>query len=484
MLLNNLSVRWKLNVIILMVTTIALLIAVTAFAIYDQVSLRKAIANEMRTLATVIGKDSAAALTFYNAEPAEDSLRSLSPEETIQAAALYTADGLLLASYFKGGRKRSLPASAEEAGHGYRGSLLLLFEPVFIDGDNVGTVFIQADTSYLHDRLKRYLGISFLIIIFVTIIAFCLSSRFEKIISRPLRRLLATAQIVSEKQGQKNYCKRTGYDELTQLKEILLHIKEQEKEILRSKEEAEKANRAKSEFLANMSHELRTPLNAVIGYSEMLMEDLEDEDLDEERLPGDLEKIRDAGKHLLDLINGVLDISKIEAGKVELYNEDVDLNALVKYVNNVMDPLVKKKGNKFKNLVNGELPTVMGDYTKLKQILINLIGNAAKFTHDGEVSLDLFCENGTMIFTVSDTGIGMTKEQAAKIFLPFEQADSSTTRKYGGTGLGLTICKTFTEMMGGDIHVKSEEGNGSQFIVKIPIKLASNSERDLPLSVI
>lgn len=239
---------------------------------------------------------------------------------------------------------------------------------------------------------------------------------------------------------------------------------------------AEEANRSKSEFLANMSHELRTPLNAIIGYSEILEEDAADTGQDS--FVPDLQKIRNAGKHLLGLINDVLDISKIEAGKMELHLESFDLATVVKEIAETVLPLAEKNGNSLVLNCPPHLDEMHADLTKVKQSLLNLLSNACKFTQNGEIRLDVESQNpphdgndaaqNRFIFRISDTGIGMTPDQLTKLFKSFSQADASTTRKYGGTGLGLAITKSFSTMMGGDISVESTYGVGSTFTIWFP----------------
>jgi signal transduction histidine kinase/DNA-binding response OmpR family regulator len=242
-------------------------------------------------------------------------------------------------------------------------------------------------------------------------------------------------------------------------------------EAQQARSSAEEASRSKSAFLANMSHELRTPMNAIIGYCEMLLEDAQDAGNDE-YIP-DLEKIQGAGKHLLALINDILDLSKIEAGKMDLYLEDIDVPAAIKDVENTIKPLVHQKGNTLIIECPDALPKLRADLTKLRQGLFNLLSNANKFTDKGEIAFSVTTEqadDGQWIsFRVADTGIGMTQEQVGKVFEAFTQADSSTTRKYGGTGLGLTITKTFCQMMGGDITAQSEPGMGSTFTIRLPM---------------
>src|SRR5215475_8243360 len=235
----------------------------------------------------------------------------------------------------------------------------------------------------------------------------------------------------------------------------------------------EMASEHKSAFLASMSHELRTPLNAIIGYSEMLYETAQDEG-QQEFLP-DLAKIRDAGRHLLGLINDILDLSKIEAGKMDLYLEEVDLVALIEEVRAIVEPLAAANGNQLDILCAPALGTLYTDRTKLKQSLLNLLSNAGKFTHDGRVSLEVSPAAGEISFIVSDTGIGMTEEQQGRLFQAFSQADASTTRQYGGTGLGLAITKLFCEMLGGRIAVESIPGQGSTFTITLPDSSRSTS---------
>jgi GAF domain-containing protein/DNA-binding response OmpR family regulator/anti-sigma regulatory factor (Ser/Thr protein kinase) len=240
----------------------------------------------------------------------------------------------------------------------------------------------------------------------------------------------------------------------------------------------EAADRHKSEFLANMSHELRTPLNAIIGYSEMLQEDAAD--LGAEQFTDDLKRINAAGKHLLELINAVLDLSKIEAGKMELYLETFDVVALVRDIAAVIQPLAGKNANRLEVRCPDEAGTMHADLTKVRQALFNLLSNACKFTDRGTISLvvtrEAVGDQDWMVFNVSDTGIGMTPEQLARLFEAFSQADAATTRKYGGTGLGLALSRRLCRMMGGDVTVESEAGRGSTFTIRLPAHIAAALE--------
>ena len=257
-----------------------------------------------------------------------------------------------------------------------------------------------------------------------------------------------------------------------QSKQLVRSRKEIEKNsaaLAEARDAADSANRSKSMFLANMSHELRTPLNAIIGYSELLAEEAEDSG--NEAIIPDLQKIRGAGNHLLGLINSVLDLSKIEAGKMDLVLEETDVAELIEGVRTTIGPLVKNKGNAL--VFEGDnLGRMRVDVTKLRQVLFNLLGNASKFTEQGTISLRVRREPRSpgdwLVFEVADTGIGMTPEQQAKVFEPFVQASAATSRKYGGTGLGLALSRRFAELLGGDIAMTSEVGVGTTFTVGIP----------------
>lgn len=266
-----------------------------------------------------------------------------------------------------------------------------------------------------------------------------------------------------------------------QLKEEIEIRKKTELAFKKAKEVAEQANLAKSQFLANMSHELRTPLNAIIGYSEILFEEAKDqaEETGNSDYADDLLKIIQAARHLLAMINDVLDLSKIEAGKMQIHTETFDLAEVISEITSTISPLTTKNQNVLQVIWQGREGLVHSDITKIRQILINLLGNASKFTDRGIIQLRVGIEDDDkgmswVRFQVKDSGIGISPEQQAKLFQPFIQADASTTRKYGGTGLGLTISQHFTEMLGGYLTLDSKVGEGSTFTVLIPAQFSEN----------
>jgi PAS domain S-box-containing protein len=229
----------------------------------------------------------------------------------------------------------------------------------------------------------------------------------------------------------------------------ITHQKTIEAAIENARNLAEQASRTKAEFLANMSHELRTPLNAIIGYSQILQEDLED--IGQDGALSDLKRIESAGKHLLRLINDVLDLSKIDAGKMDLYIESVSVPRLMDEVQSLTSPLALKRSNTLEFDIPRDMPVLQLDFTKLKQCLLNLVSNACKFTEEGAIRVTARVQGGSISFEVADNGIGMTEAQIDKLFQAFTQADASTTRQFGGTGLGLAITRRFCQMMGGDV---------------------------------
>lgn len=313
-------------------------------------------------------------------------------------------------------------------------------------------------------------------------IAAIVAWRTSRAIAEPVITVTQVAEQVARKPNFDLRAPVTTEDEIgllaKSLNRLIERVSERTKELEQAKEQAEAASKAKSVFLANVSHELRTPLNAVIGLSQLLKDDAIDINLSGE-FTSDLETINAAGKHLLELINEILDLSKIEAGKMTLYPEIFEIATLINNVVLTVKPAIEKNGNFLEIDYDEQLGTMYADQTRMRQVLTNLLGNAAKFTTNGKITLTVKREKlesspdapfGTISFIVSDTGIGMSLSQQKQLFQPFTQGDTSTTKKYGGTGLGLAITRHFCQMMGGEILVKSQLGVGSTFTVYLPLK--------------
>jgi signal transduction histidine kinase/CheY-like chemotaxis protein len=507
MSLQSLSIRRKLILITMLTSSSALLLSSASFLIYDLVSFRHLLTQDLKTQAEIIGYNSAAAMAFKDEPAATATLSALTVKGDVLAAVLYSPDGKMFAQYFRNDKTlpKFIPPRSQEKGYRLEGRYLEVWHDVTLNGERLGTLFLQSDMRQWSTRAKRYAGICLVFVLISGFLAFLVSSKLQKVISGPIVHLKDTMRMVSlnknyEVRAVKSYADEIGSlidgfntmlseiqhrdtalrganDELQtrtrELEEEISHREQAQEELLKAKYVAEEASRAKSTFLANMSHELRTPLNAIIGYSEMLEEEAQDSATI--KTVQDLQKIRSAGKHLLALINDVLDLSKIEAGKMSLHLETFDVSGMIEEIVTTLQPAVEKNSNTLRVHLAEEVGMMRADITKVRQILFNLLSNACKFTDHGTIAVDVdrSTEEGQnwLRFRVTDTGIGISAKHRENLFQEFAQADTSIARKYGGTGLGLAITHRFVQLMKGHIEVESQPGQGSTFTVHVPAQV-------------
>jgi signal transduction histidine kinase/DNA-binding NarL/FixJ family response regulator len=507
---HDLSIKRKLTLITMLTSSAALVLSALSFLIYDLISFRHLLIQDLRTQAEIIGYNSAGAMEFKDVPAATATLTALTAKEDIVAAVLYGVDGKVFAHYSRTNDAfpKVLPSLAQDQGYRFYGGYLQVFHDVTLNGEHLGTLFLQSDMRQWSVRAKRYGGILCIFVLISGSFALFVSSKLQRLISRPILHLEDSMREVS---ANKNYsvratksygdeigrlidgfntmlseiqhrdgALRSANDELKtrtlELEKEILHRRQTQEELLTAKHTAEEASRAKSTFLANMSHELRTPLNAIIGYSEMLDEEARESGRSEN--VEDLRKIQSAGKHLLSLINDVLDLSKIEAGKMGLHLEDFEVLPLIDEIATILQPAAAKNSNEIKIHVSENLGFMRADITKVRQILFNLLSNACKFTDHGTIALDVDQNDrdGYIRFRISDTGIGISEKQQQNLFFEFSQADASIARKYGGTGLGLAITHRFVQLMRGRISVESEPGKGSIFTVQLPTQMVLDTK--------
>ena len=477
---DKLGIRSQLVMLIALLLTI-FEIGTLSLTYWFDVKERQALAIEQtQTLGRTMNHDLIRALINPQAESLSDISFRLSGFESVYALILLDNNNAEVFQYRHPLDKESnLVTENVNADPYFSDDFLLLREPLVSDNHSFGSVIFKISLSSYKTRLREQLITLLLVFPIGLLIGLYIAWWISRTYTQPFT-ILADAMKASDVQHNKyQYVTTQAENEISDMYNgynRMIHQIEETNEGLRKainrKNESDTANQAKSAFLANMSHELRTPLNAIIGYSEMIKETASDSN--QTQLAQDSKNINIAGQHLLSLINNVLDLSKIEAEKMDVYLEEIDVEKLLNELTSTISPLINEKNNHLILEIEENIGVITADITKLRQILINLTSNANKFTNNGDITIKVWKSknNGTdgCYFSIQDTGIGMTPDQLVKIFEPFSQAENTTTKEFGGTGLGLTISKHFSEMLGGEITIKSEPDKGSQFTVFLPTR--------------
>ena len=495
--IDDMPLSRRITLGMVLVAGLALILSSIAYTAFQSKLFKETKTQRAFTMARVVGDNSRAALAFNDTGAASGILQSLSADPDFQRACLYDANGAVFATYPIG--LKDCPAMEPGDLEAFQGSQLRVFHTIIQGDEKLGGIFLQVGSEDMKAAFRWHLAFTLSLLVALVLLAIALSFRVQRVITAPLLELAYLARRVSQEKDYSVRAERNYRDEIGLLVDafngMLEQIQTRDTELaghrehleelvtLRTgelsaanealevaKQRAEAVSRTKSAFLANMSHELRTPLNAIMLYTDLLKEQAAGAGRTGD--VQDLDRISGSADHLLRLINDVLDLSKIEAGKMTLMTEAIQLDVMAEEIAQTIRPLAEKQGNRLEASWSEGTAPFLGDATKLRQILFNLLSNACKFTERGEVSLRvtpfLRADAAWLRYTVRDTGIGMTPDQLERIFQDFTQAEDSTSKRYGGTGLGLSLSRRLCQLMGGYLRVESTPGVGSTFTLELP----------------